>query len=109
MATLLTHSEAKDLLTDNLVWLKDAKYPRDEVVSMSRSSLPIYTADIIAVWATLPSEYSNKFSEIRSAGEWLDFTIEELMTDDLVLYYDFVFDGAFAELADELGFDLENY
>lgn len=109
MATLITHNEAKSILSDEWEWLKEAKYPRDEVVSLSRSSLPIYTADIIQVWATLPSEYSNKFSEIRSAGEWLDFTIEDLMTDDLVLYYDFVFDGAFAELADEKGFDLSNY
>lgn len=109
MATLITHAEAKAQLVDEWGWLAEAKYPRDEVVSMSRSAMPIYTADIIKVWTELPNEYSNKFSEIRSAGEWLDFTIEDLMTDDLVLYYDFVFDGAFAELADERGFDLDNY
>ena len=107
MATLITHDEAKQQLADEWSWLKDAKYPQDEAGSMARSSLPIYTADIIKVWTELPDAYSNKFSEIRSAGEWLDFTIEDLMMDDLFLYYDFIFSGALAEVAEERGLSLD--
>ena len=108
MATLITHAEAKAQLADEWSWLKDAKYIEDEVRSLSNSALPIYTADTIKVWTELPNEYSNKFSEIRSAGEWLDFTIEDLMRDDLWLYYDFIFSGALAEIAEERGLNLDN-
>lgn len=107
MATLITHAEAKQQILDEWEWLKEAKYIQDEVREMSNSALPVYTADTISVWVQLPSEYSNKFSEIRTAGEWLDFTIEDLMNDDLFLYYDFIFSGALAEVADEKEFTLD--
>lgn len=107
MTILITHAEAKARLSEEWTWLEKAKYPQDDVASMARDSLPIYTADIIKVWTELPDAYSNKFSEIRSAGEWLDFTIEDLMTDDLFLYYDHIFSGAFAELAEERGLELD--
>jgi len=108
VATLITHAEAKQQLKDEWSWLKDTKHIQDEVRQMSNSNLPIYTSDIIKVWTDLPNEYSNKFSEIRSAGEWLDFTIQDLMNDDLFLYYDFVFSGALSELAEELGISLDD-
>jgi hypothetical protein len=108
VATLITHAEAKDILKEEWNWLKDEAHIEDEVRSLANGYLPIYTADTIKVWTELPSEYSNKFSEVRSAGEWLDFTIEDLMNDDLWLYYDFVFSGALNELADENGLDLNN-
>jgi hypothetical protein len=108
VATLITHAEAKDILKEEWSWLKDEAHIEDEVRSLANGYLPIYTADTIKVWTELPSEYSNKFSEVRSAGEWLDFTIEDLMNDDLWLYYDFVFSGALNELADENGLDLNN-
>lgn len=108
MSTLITHAEAKNILKDEWDWLKDTKYIQDEVRSLALSALPVYTADTIKVWTELPNEYSNKFSEIRSAGEWLDFTIEDLMMDDLNLYYDFIFSGALAELAEELGVNLDD-
>lgn len=108
VATLITHEEAKQQLRDEWSWLKDAKHIHDDVRHISNSNLPVYTADIIKVWTELPNEYSNKFSEIRSAGEWLDFTIEELMNDDLWLYYDFVFSNALSELAEELGLSLDD-
>ena len=108
MATLITHANAKEQLIEEWSWLADAKHVEDEVRALANSALPIYTADIIAVWTDLPNEYSNKFSEIRSAGDSLDFTIEELMMDDLALYYDFVFSGALNELAEERGLNLDN-
>jgi hypothetical protein len=108
VATLITHAEAKDILKAEWSWLKDEVHIEDEVRSLSNGYLPIYTADTIKVWTELPNEYSNKFSEVRSAGEWLDFTIEDLMNDDLWLYYDFIFSGALSELADENGLDLNN-
>jgi hypothetical protein len=108
VVTLITHEEAKNALKEEWSWLKDAKHIEDEVRELANSHLPIYTADTIKVWTELPNEYSNKFSEVRSAGEWLDFTIEDLMNDDLWLYYDFVFSGALSELATELGVDLDN-
>jgi hypothetical protein len=108
VATLITHANAKEQLIEEWSWLADAKHVEDEVRALANSALPIYTADIIAVWTDLPNEYSNKFSEIRSAGDSLDFTIEELMMDDLALYYDFVFSGALNELAEERGLNLDN-
>ena len=108
VATLITHAEAKEQLAEEWSWLADAKHIEDEVRALATSALPIYTADTIKVWTELPNDYSNKFSEIRSAGEWLDFTIEDLMNDDLWLYYDFVFMGALAELAEERGLNLDN-
>ncbi len=108
VATLITHEEAKNILKEEWSWLKDAVHVEDEVRSLANGYLPIYTADTIKVWTELPNEYSNKFSEVRSAGEWLDFTIEDLMNDDLWLYYDFIFSGALSELADENGLDLNN-
>lgn len=108
VATLITHAEAKEQLAEEWSWLADAKHIEDEVRALANSALPIYTADTIKVWTELPNDYSNKFSEIRSAGEWLDFTIEDLMNDDLYLYYDFVFMGALAELAEERGLNLDN-
>jgi hypothetical protein len=108
VATLITHAEAKEQLANEWSWLADAKHVEDEVRALATSALPIYTADTIKVWTELPNDYSNKFSEIRSAGEWLDFTIEDLMNDDLWLYYDFVFMGALNELAEERGLNLDN-
>ena len=108
MATLITHEEAKTQLVDEWNWLADAKHIEDEVRALAQSAMPIYTAEIIKVWTELPNDYSNKFSEIRSAGEWLDFTIEDLMNDDLWLYYDFIFSGALNELAEERGLNLDN-
>jgi hypothetical protein len=108
VATLITHEEAKTQLVDEWNWLADAKHIEDEVRALAQSAMPIYTAEIIKVWTELPNDYSNKFSEIRSAGEWLDFTIEDLMNDDLWLYYDFIFSGALNELAEERGLNLDN-
>lgn len=108
MSKLITHADAKAQLADEWSWLKDDNHIEDEVRALAESALPIYTADIIRVWTELPSEYSNKFSEIRSAGEFLDFTIEDLMSSDLWLYYEFVFMGALNELAEERGLQLDN-
>jgi hypothetical protein len=108
VATLITHADAKEQLANEWSWLADAIHIEDEVRALAQSAMPIYTAEIIKVWTDLPNEYSNKFSEIRSAGEWLDFTIEDLMNDDLWLYYDFVFMGALNELATERGVNLDN-
>jgi hypothetical protein len=99
---LITHEKAKNNILESWEWIKDATVPEDYVIEMADSDVPIYTSEIISEWVELPSEYSNRFSEMRDTFD-SSITIENLMLDDLYLYYQFIYSGALAEILEAEG------
>jgi hypothetical protein len=85
---IYTQEEVNEEVANEWHWIKDEKYPEDMAHQLADSALPIYYADIVRVWQELPAEYSNKYTELRTD---LPDTIYELMTDDLYLYYSYMF------------------
>jgi hypothetical protein len=95
---LITHEKAKNNILESWEWIKDSQYPEDYASEMAQSDVPIYTSEIIREWCELPSENSNRFSEIRSEISANEITIQDLMADDLYLYYQEIYSGALAEI-----------
>lgn len=69
--------------------------PNRAINEMADALCPIYTADIIAEWTELPSEHSDRWTELASGAEQ---TITQLMATDLYLYYFDLVSRAWAEV-----------
>lgn len=95
---LITLEKAKSNILESWEWIKDNQYPEDYVTEMAYSDMPVYTSDAIREWCELPSENSNRFSEIRSEIFANEITIQDLMADDLCLYYQEIYSQALAEI-----------
>ena len=96
---LYTLEEITAEVEENKAHILSQRYPEDLAGEYADSAVPVYYADIIREWVDLPEEFSNRFSEIRS-GE-LPERIEDLMRDDLYLYYWNHYSGAIAELVEQ--------
>jgi hypothetical protein len=83
---LSTEKEIREEILENWNWIVEDKYPEDYITQLAESRCPVYNSDIIAEWIQLPSNNSNKFSEIMSDIDD-SITIERLMATDLYLYY----------------------
>jgi len=105
--TLYTETEINKEIWDNREFIIGRTHPSDLAHEYADSALPIYTGDIIGTWRDLPDEYSNKFHEMRTD---LPDRIEDLMIDDLYLYYSMLYSGAIYELTENGKiFDGENW
>jgi len=98
---LYTEAEINQEIWDNREWILGRPYPEDIAHEYADSALPIYTNDIYLAWRDLPDEYSNNFHEMRTG---LPDRIEDLMIDDLYLYYSMFYSGAIHELVNEKQF-----
>ena len=78
----------------------NATYPEDYASEYADNAVPIYYSDIIQEWNELPEEYSNQFREIRDT---LPDRVEDLMRDDLYLYYSAHYSNAITELLEKEG------
>lgn len=61
--------------------------------------LPVYYNKIVEEWQQMPSEYNDRGAAELGLGET---TIYQLMSLDLYLYYQDIFNDAMAELEEEL-------
>lgn len=77
---------------NNKEYILGQKYPEDLASEYADSACPVYYSDIIREWRDLPEEYTNQFSEL--GRETLPDRIEDLMRDDLWLYYFNFYGGA---------------
>lgn len=90
-----------DILDNREQFEQDAQRAINE---MADSLCPIYTADIIAEWTELPSEHSDRWTELSAGAEQ---TITQLMATDLYLYYFDLVERAWAEVQDTHTCDTE--
>jgi hypothetical protein len=63
--------------------------------------LPIYYNEIVKEWQEMPSEYNDRGA--AELGQTGTETIYNLMSLDLYVYYNDIFNEALAELEEELG------
>ena len=62
--------------------------------------LPVYYNQIVEEWQKMPSEYNDRGAQ--ELGHRTEFTIYNLMSLDLYIYYTDIFNEAIAELEEEL-------
>jgi hypothetical protein len=62
--------------------------------------LPVYYNKIVEEWQQMPSEYNDRGAAELGMGQ--EVTIYNLMSLDLYLYYQDIFNDAMAELEEEL-------
>lgn len=92
--------EIKRIIEDNWDYLKDIRYPEDDLVEYAYSEVPIYTSEIIQEWQDLPNDYRDEGWKMLSP-ETDDLLIVDLMKYDLYHYYQTLFDLAYAEVKEE--------
>jgi hypothetical protein len=63
--------------------------------------LPVYYNKIVEEWQQMPSEYNDR--GVAELGQTGTETIYNLMSLDLYVYYNDIFNEALAELEEELG------
>lgn len=98
-----THEEVLEIVRSNADELAGSQYPEDLLNEWAQSCVSIYTAEIQRDWCNLDFEHQNRWEEcfsLKDLGE--DKGIEYLMTVDLVLYYEGLFDRAWREIEAEL-------
>ena len=95
---LYTQEEITQEVEENKEHILSQRYPEDLASEYADSACPVYYADIIREWRDMPEEYSNKFHEL--GRETLPDRIEDLMRDDLFLYYFNFYGGAIRELVE---------
>ena len=94
---LYTETEINQEIWENREYITGHNYPSDLASEYADSAMPIYYGDIYLTWRDLPDEYSNKFHEIRTE---LPERVEDLMRDDIYLYYSMLYSGAIWELTE---------
>ena len=94
---LYTETEINQEIWENREYITGHNYPSDLAGEYADSAMPIYYGDIYLTWRDLPDEYSNKFHEIRTE---LPERVEDLMRDDIYLYYFMLYSGAIYELTE---------
>ena len=62
--------------------------------------LPVYYNQILKEWAEMPSEYNDRGQEEFGMGQ--EITIFNLMSLDLYVYYQDIFNEAISELEEEM-------
>jgi len=62
--------------------------------------LPVYYNKIVEEWQAMPSEYNDRGA--AELGHRTEFTIYDLMSLDLYVYYSDIFNEAIAELEEEM-------
>jgi hypothetical protein len=97
---LSTEKEIREDILENWKWIVEEKYPEDYITQLAESQCPVYNPAIIAEWIQLPSENSNKFSEIMSDIDD-SISIEGLMATDLYLYYTNEYSRIYYEITEE--------
>ena len=101
-----TYEEVKKHLSDEWDWLQDQTYVHDTINEWAQSCVSIYTAQIQQDWANLDFDDQNRWRECFSLSDLGDDKgIDYLMTIDLCLYYEGLYDRAYRELCNDKGVD----
>lgn len=95
--SLYTETEINREIWENREYITGHKYPSDLAHEYADSAMPIYNSDTYLTWRDLPDENSNQYKEVRSE---LPDTIEELMRDDIYLYYCLLYSAAIYQLTE---------
>lgn len=98
---LTSYDAIKQIIVDNWEYLKDIRYPEDDLVEFADSEVPVYTHEIIQEWQDLPRDFQDEGWRIFSP-DMTDLTITDLMRYDLYHYYQTQFDLAYRDVEDEM-------
>jgi len=95
---LFTEDEIRDEVFDNKDYILSQRYPDELAHEYADSALPVYNSAIHEEWNELPVAYQNNYQQIRND---LPDKVEDLMIDDLYLYYLNAYQTAIHDLIDE--------
>lgn len=96
-----TFEEIKKIVTDEIdVLTRDDEYS----ASLADSLVPVYYNEILKDWAEMPSEFNDSHQEVGHADE---FTVFDLMRQDLFFYYQHEIDTALTAVRAELGEEVD--
>jgi hypothetical protein len=96
-----TFEEIKTIVTDEIDTLRhDDEYS----ATLADSLVPVYYNEILKDWAEMPSEFNDSHQEVGHADE---FTVFDLMRQDLFFYYEHQIITALRLVRDELGEEVD--
>lgn len=100
---MYTYQEVLSMVKEGMAELTEAKYPEELLNEWAQGCVSIYTAEIQSEWVSLDFADQNRWRDhfaLSDLGE--DKDIEYLMTIDLCVYYEGLFDQAYREVQEEL-------
>lgn len=98
---LTTYEEILKMVRDEFEQLSEREYPEELLHEFADSECPVYYHDISTEWVELPMEDTDRWQEIGAEGHT---TIYQLMSLDLYLYYQTMFQQAWEQVKEEKEF-----